>query len=100
MKHRIVTAAQMEGHRTGRKCSRPALSADDGEHRACSLRRTEKRVLPQPGSLLVVCGKGNNGGTVLSSPAPLQKRAGKWEVVILHDIWNSWHGCSNCGKCP
>lgn len=59
-----------------------------------------KNVLPQPGSLLVVCGKGQpTAGTVLSSPAPPQKRAGKWEVVILHDIWNPWHGCSNCGKC-
>ena len=34
----------------------------------------------------------------MSSPAPLQKRAGKWEVVILHDIWNPWHGCVKCSE--
>ena len=57
-----------------------------------------KNVLPQPGSLLVVSAS-TRAGTFWSPPAPPQKRAGKWEVVILHDIWNPWHGCSNCGKC-
>lgn len=45
MKHRIGHGCTDEGHRTGRKCSRPALFADDGERRLAAYAEL-KNVLP------------------------------------------------------
>ena len=73
MKHRIVTAAQMKAiEQAGNAHGLPYLQMM--ENAGLAAYAELKNVLPQPGSLLVVCGKGNNGGDVLSSPAPPQKR--------------------------
>ena len=61
MKHRIVTAAQMKAiEQAGNAHSLPYLQMM--ENAGLSAYAELKNVLPQPGSLLVVCGKGNNGG--------------------------------------
>ena len=61
MKHRIVTAAQMKAiEQAGNAHSLPYLQMM--ENAGLAAYAELKNVLPQPGSLLVVCGKGNNGG--------------------------------------
>ena len=61
MKHRIVTAAQMKAiEQAGNAHSLPYLQMIESTGLAAYAEL--KNVLPQPGSLLVVCGKGNNGG--------------------------------------
>ena len=61
MKHRIVTAAQMkEIERIGNAHGLPYLQMMENAGLAAY---TElQKQFPQPGRLLVVCGKGNNGG--------------------------------------
>ena len=61
MKHRIVTAAQMKAiEQAGNAHGLPYLQMM--ENAGLAAYAELKNVLPQPGSLLVVCGKGNNGG--------------------------------------
>ena len=61
MKHRIVTAAQMKAiEQAGNAHGLPYLQMM--ESAGLTAYAELKNVLPQPGSLLVVCGKGNNGG--------------------------------------
>ena len=94
MKHRIVTVAQMKAiEQAGNAHGLPYLQMME------SAGLTAYAELKSPALCWWSAERATTAGTVLSSPAPLQKRAGKWEVVILHDIWNPWHGCGNCGKC-
>ena len=59
MKHRIVTAAQMKAiEQAGNAHGLPYLQMM--ENAGLAAYAELKNVLPQPGSLLVVCGKGNN----------------------------------------
>ena len=61
MKHRIVTAAQMkEIERAGDAHGLPYLQMMENAGMAAYAELQKQ--FPQPGSLLVVCGKGNNGG--------------------------------------
>ena len=61
MKHRIVTAAQRKAiEQAGNAHGLPYLQMM--ENAGLAAYAELKNVLPQPGSLLVVCGKGNNGG--------------------------------------
>ena len=61
MKHRIVTAAQMKAiEQAGNAHGLPYLQMM--ENAGLAAYAELKNVLPQPGSLLVVCGKGNNDG--------------------------------------
>ena len=61
MTHRIVTAAQMKAiEQAGNAHGLPYLQMM--ENAGLAAYAELKNVLPQPGSLLVVCGKGNNGG--------------------------------------
>ena len=61
MKHRIVTVAQMKAiEQAGNAHGLPYLQMM--ESAGLTAYAELKNVLPQPGSLLVVCGKGNNGG--------------------------------------
>ena len=61
MKHRIVTAAQMKAiEQAGNAHGLPYLQMM--ENAGLAAYAELKNVLPQPGSLLVICGKGNNGG--------------------------------------
>lgn len=80
MKHRIVTAAQMK-----------AIEAAGNAHGLSYLQMMENagltaykelaQAFPQPGRLLVVCGKGNNGGDgfVIGRAAA----ADGWNVTVL-----------------
>ena len=61
MKHRIVTAAQMKAiEQTGNAHGLPYLQMMENAGMAAYAELQKQ--FPQPGSLLVVCGKGNNGG--------------------------------------
>ncbi len=61
MKHRIVTVAQMKAiEQAGNAHGLPYLQMM--ENAGLAAYAELKNVLPQPGSLLVVCGKGNNDG--------------------------------------
>lgn len=76
MKHRIVTAAQMKAiEQAGNAHGLPYLQMM--ENAGLAVYAELKKALPQPSTLLVVCGRETTAGTVLSSPAPLQKRAGR-----------------------
>ena len=61
MKHRIVTAAQMkEIERAGNAHGLPYLQMMENAGLAAYTQLRAR--LPQGGALLIVCGKGNNGG--------------------------------------
>ena len=61
MKHRIVTAAQMkEIERAGDAHGLPYLQMR--ENAGLAAYAELQKQFPHPGRLLVVCGKGNNGG--------------------------------------
>ena len=61
MKHRIVTAAQMKAiEQAGNAHGLPYLQMM--ENAGLAAYAELQKQFPQPGSLLVVCGKGNNGG--------------------------------------
>ena len=61
MKHRIVTAAQMkEIERAGDAHGLPYLQMMENAGLAAYAKLQKQ--FPHPGRLLVVCGKGNNGG--------------------------------------
>mgnify|MGYP005893404741 CR=1 FL=1 len=61
MKHRIVTAAQMKAiEQAGNAHGLPYLQMM--ENAGLAAYAELKKALLQPGTLLVVCGKGNNGG--------------------------------------
>ena len=61
MKHRIVTAAQMKAiEQAGNAHGLPYLQMMENAGMAAYAELQKQ--FPQPGSLLVVCGKGNNGG--------------------------------------
>ena len=61
MKHRIVTAAQMkEIERAGDAHGLPYLQMM--ENAGLAAYAELQKQFPHPGRLLVVCGKGNNGG--------------------------------------
>ncbi len=80
MKHRIVTAAQMKAiEQAGNAHGLPYLQMM--ENAGLAAYAELKNVLPQPGSLLVVCGKGNNGedGFVIARAAAKEG----WKVTVL-----------------
>ena len=61
MKHRIVTAAQMKAiEQAGNAHGLPYLQMMENAGMAAYAELQKQ--FPQPGNLLVVCGKGNNGG--------------------------------------
>ena len=71
MKHRIVTAAQMkEIERAGDAHGLPYLQMMENAGMAAYAELQKQ--FPHPGRLLVVCGKGNNGGDgfVIARAAP------------------------------
>ena len=83
MKHRIVTAAQMKAiEQAGNAHGLPYLQMM--ENAGLAAYAELKNVLPQPGSLLVVCGKGNNGGEVI-------RRHPDAVVVVTTNI--AYEGC-------
>ena len=68
MKHRIVTAAQMkEIERAGNAHGLPYLQMM--ENAGLTAYAELQRQFPHPGRLLVVCGKGNNGGDMCGPPS-------------------------------
>ena len=80
MKHRIVTAAQMkEIDRAGDAHGLPYLQMMENAGMAAYAEL--QRQFPQPGRLLVVCGKGNNGGDgfVIARAAAKDD----WNVTVL-----------------
>ena len=80
MKHRIVTAAQMKAiEQAGNAHGLPYLQMMENAGLAAY---TElKKNLPRPGTLLVVCGKGNNGGDGFVIARAAAKEG--WKVTVL-----------------
>ena len=77
MKHRIVTAAQMkEIERAGNAHGLPYLQMMENAGLAAYAQLRAR--LPQGGALLIVCGKGNNGGDGLVMARAAAKMAGAW----------------------
>ena len=80
MKHRIVTAAQMkEIERAGNAHGLPYLQMMENAGLAAYAQLRAR--LPQGGALLIVCGKGNNGGDGLVMARAAAKDG--WRVVVL-----------------
>ena len=78
MKHRIVTAAQMKAiEQAGNAHGLPYLQMM--ENAGLAAYAELKKALLQPGTLLVVCGKGNNGGDgfVIARAAAKEKSEAK-----------------------
>lgn len=80
MKHRIVTAAQMKAiEQAGNAHGLPYLQMM--ENAGLAAYAELKKALPQPSSLLVVCGKGNNGGDGFVIARAAAKEG--WKVTVL-----------------
>ena len=79
MKHRIVTAAQMKAiEQAGNAHGLPYLQMM--ENAGLAVYAELKKALPQPSTLLVVCGKGNNGdGFVIARAAAKEG----WKATVL-----------------
>ena len=77
MKHRIVTAAQIE--RAGNAHGLPYLQMMENAGLAAYTQLRAR--LPQGGALLIVCGKGNNGGDGLVMARAAAQDG--WRVVVL-----------------
>ena len=77
MKHRIVTAAQMkEIERAGNAHGLPYLQMMENAGLAAYTQLRAR--FPQGGALLIVCGKGNNGGDGLVMARAAAQDAGAW----------------------
>lgn len=80
MKHRIVTAAQMkEIERAGDAHGLPYLQMM--ENAGLAAYAELQRQFPHPGRLLMVCGKGNNGGDGFVIARAAAKEG--WKVTVL-----------------
>ena len=80
MKHRVVTAAQMkEIERAGDAHGLPYLQMM--ENAGLAAYAELRRKFPQPGKLLVVCGKGNNGGDGFVIARAAAKDG--WDVTVF-----------------
>ena len=80
MKHRIVTAAQMkEIERAGDAHGLPYLQMM--ENAGLAAYAELQKQFPHPGRLLVVCGKGNNGGDGFVIARTAAKDG--WNVTVL-----------------
>ena len=80
MKHRIVTAAQMKAiEQAGNAHGLPYLQMMENSGMAAYAELQKQ--FPQPGSLLVVCGKGNNGGDGFVIARAAAKDG--WSVTVL-----------------
>ena len=80
MNHRIVTAAQMKAiEQAGNAHGLPYLQMM--ENAGLAAYAELKREFPQPGTLLVVCGKGNNGGDGFVIARAGAKEG--WKVTVL-----------------
>ena len=80
MKHRIVTAAQMkEIERAGNAHGLPYLQMMENAGLAAYTQLRAR--LPQGGALLIVCGKGNNGGDGLVMARAAAQDG--WRVAVL-----------------
>ena len=80
MKHRIVTAAQMKAiEQAGNAHGLPYLQMM--ENAGLAAYAEMKKALPQPGTLLVVCGKGNNGGDGFVIARAAAKEG--WKIAVL-----------------
>ena len=80
MKHRIVTAAQMKAiEQAGNAHGLPYLQMM--ENAGLAVYAELKKALPQPSTLLVVCGKGNNGGDGFVIARAAAKEG--WNVTAL-----------------
>ena len=85
MKHRIVTAAQMkEIERAGDAHGLPYLQMM--ENAGLAAYAELQKQFPHPGRLLVVCGKGNNGGDGFVIARAAAKDG--WNVTVLLAILN------------
>ena len=79
MKHRIVTAAQMKAiEQAGNAHGLPYLQMM--ENAGLAVYAELKKALPQPSTLLVVCGKGNNGGDGFVARAAAKEG---WKATVL-----------------
>ena len=80
MKHRIVTAAQMKAiEQAGNSHGLPYLQMM--ENAGLAAYAELKRQFPHPSRLLVVCGKGNNGGDGVVVAPPAEKDG--WSVTVF-----------------
>ena len=80
MKHRIVTAAQMKAiEQAGNAHGLPYLQMMENAGLAAYAKL--KKAFPRPGTLLVVCGKGNNGGDGFVIARAAAKEG--WNVTVL-----------------
>ena len=80
MKHRIVTAAQMKAiEQAGNAHGLPYLQMMENAGMAAYAELQKQ--FPQPGRLLVVCGKGNNGGDGFVMARAAAKDG--WDVTVL-----------------
>ena len=80
MKHRIVTAAQMKAiEQAGNAHGLPYLQMMENAGMAAYAELQKQ--FPQPGNLLVVCGKGNNGGDGFVIARAAAKEG--WNVTVL-----------------
>ena len=80
MKHRIVTAAQMKAiEQAGNAHGLPYLQMM--ENAGLAVYAELKKALPQPSTLLVVCGKGNNGGDGFVIARAAAKEG--WKATVL-----------------
>ena len=88
MKHRIVTAAQMkEIERAGDAHGLPYLQMM--ENAGLAAYAELQKQFPHPGRLLVVCGKGNNGGDgfVIARAAAKDGWSVTFDSYINRCIW-------------
>ena len=80
MKHRIVTAAQMKAiEQAGNAHGLPYLQMM--ENAGLAVYAELKKALPQPSTLLVVCGKVNNGGDGFVIARAAAKEG--WKATVL-----------------
>ena len=80
MSHRIVTAEQMKAiEQAGQAHGLPYLQMM--ENAGLAAYAELKKALPQPGTLLVVCGKGNNGGDGFVIARAAAKEG--WKATVL-----------------
>ena len=102
MKHRIVTAAQMKAiEQAGNAHGLPYLQMM--ENAGLAVYAELKKALPQPSTLLVVCGKGNNGGDGFVIARAAAKEGWKATVLLAEGepktpdaITNFWNACTAC----
>ena len=99
MKHRIVTAAQMkEIERAGDAHGLPYLQMM--ENAGLAAYAELQKQFSHPGRLLVVCGKGNNGGDGFVIARAAAKDGWNVTVFLAESEPNGYRrGCRGCCPC-